>query len=76
MAKIINITNKSGSIIHKIELTGKVTIGRALTCNYVIEDKALSKIHGTLELTSNGKILYTDCDSSNGSKIHGKKIKH
>jgi hypothetical protein len=75
MAKIILITSRIGTSVYKIDLIEKVTIGRSETCNYPIEDKALSKIHGYLEITKAGKVLYTDNDSSNGSKLHDKKIK-
>jgi pSer/pThr/pTyr-binding forkhead associated (FHA) protein len=75
MAVVIIVTNKAGNIVQEISLKGKVSLGRDSVCTIAIDDKAMSKIHATLELTAKGKVLFTDNNSSNGSSMSGNSIK-
>jgi pSer/pThr/pTyr-binding forkhead associated (FHA) protein len=76
MAIIIIVTNKTGSVVHEISLQEKVSLGRDINCSFAIDDKALSKVHATLEITAKGKVLYTDNNSSNGSSMSGNSVKN
>ena len=55
-----------------------LTIGKAHSCDIVIDDDSLLPVHFTLKLTSDGILCSSDKDSpfylSNGKKIAGSKI--
>ncbi len=48
-------------------LDRKYTIGRALTCDVVLSDDSVSRIHAELTFLEDGKLLLTDCRSTQGS---------
>ena len=45
----------------------KYTIGRALTCDVVLSDDSVSRIHAELTFLDDGKLLVTDCRSTQGT---------
>jgi len=45
----------------------KYTIGRALTCDVVLSDDSVSRIHAELTFLEDGKLLVTDCRSTQGT---------
>jgi len=57
----------------------KIIIGRATTCDIVLGDMTVSRIHAELELLENKKLLLTDCHSSQGTFLIrngiGEKVK-
>jgi hypothetical protein len=46
---------------------GKYIIGRALSCDVVLADESVSRVHAELNLLDNGKWLLTDCRSTRGT---------
>ncbi len=56
------------------ELKGhKLTIGRDATCNIVIHDPKVSRIHAEI-LFENGRYIFVDKNSTNGSFINGTPV--
>ncbi|NOT10984.1 MAG: DUF805 domain-containing protein [Methylococcaceae bacterium] len=57
----------------------KITIGRSTDCDLVLADLTVSRQHAELELLENGRLLLTDCHSSQGTFVirggHEEKIK-
>ena len=51
----------------------KYTIGRALNCDVILSDDSVSRVHTELTLLENGKLLVTDCRSTQGTFLmqHG-----
>ena len=47
----------------------KFSIGRARGCDIVLADDSVSRYHAELTLLKGGKLLLTDCKSSNGSYL-------
>ena len=47
----------------------KYTIGRALTCDIVLADDSVSRIHAELTFLENGEFLVTDCGSTQGTFV-------
>lgn len=45
----------------------KCTIGRALTCDIVLADDSVSRIHAELAFLEDGKLLVSDCRSTQGT---------
>lgn len=45
------------------------SIGRARDCDVVLADDSVSRCHAELTLLKDGKLLLTDCNSSNGTYI-------
>ena len=56
-------------------ITGRgLTFGRKPDCTVVISDQEISRLHATLEVDSNGRIVLTDLDSANGTYVNGRRI--
>jgi outer membrane biosynthesis protein TonB len=53
--------------------TGRVLVGRAESCDFVINSNIVSAVHAVLEITPKGVKLY-DMNSRNGTYINGQKI--
>ena len=54
----------------------KYTIGRALTCDIVLADASVSRVHAELTFLANGSLLLTDCRSTQGTTVlrpHGQR---
>jgi predicted component of type VI protein secretion system len=51
----------------------RFTIGRGSNCDIVLADSTISRLHATLTLLENGKLLLTDCQSANGTRVYIKK---
>ena len=47
----------------------KYTIGRAPTCDIVLADESVSRVHAELEFLVDGKLLVTDCRSTQGTVL-------
>jgi hypothetical protein len=45
----------------------KYTIGRSPTCDIVLADESVSRIHAELTFLEDGKLLVTDCRSTQGT---------
>ncbi|MBL7979032.1 MAG: FHA domain-containing protein [Bacteroidetes Order II. Incertae sedis bacterium] len=58
----------------------RFTIGRGSSCDIVLADATVSRLHATLTLLEGGRLLLTDCHSANGTKVFVKgnplKITH
>ena len=65
--------NHSEKISGNIFSLGRVLIGRAESCEFVIPSQVVSAVHAVLEVTPNGAKLY-DMNSRNGTYVNGKKI--
>ncbi|KAJ8913750.1 hypothetical protein NQ315_007467 [Exocentrus adspersus] len=51
------------------------SIGRGLTCNYILPSKSISRIHCILERSDDNVWILTD-KSTNGTVVNGKLVKH
>jgi len=47
----------------------KCTIGRAPTCDVVLADESVSRLHAELTFLADGKLLVTDCRSTQGTVL-------
>lgn len=47
----------------------KYTIGRAPTCDIVLADESVSRVHAELVFLEDGKLLVTDCHSTQGTSL-------
>lgn len=47
-----------------------MTIGRAPDCGLQLDDPSVSRLHASLEVTSEGYLAIRDLDSSNGTWLH------
>ncbi len=50
-------------------LDRKYTVGRANTCDIVLADESVSRLHAELVLLADGKLLVTDCRSTQGTVL-------
>ena len=55
----------------------KYTIGRSPTCDIVLADDSVSRIHAELVFLEDGKLLVTDCRSTQGISLmpHGGQVR-
>ncbi len=55
----------------------KYTIGRGLSCDIVLSDDTVSRVHAELTLLEDGKLLVTDCRSTQGTFLmqHGGEVR-
>ncbi len=55
----------------------KYTIGRGLSCDVVLSDDSVSRVHAELTLLEDGKLLVTDCRSTQGTFLmqHGGEVR-
>lgn len=47
----------------------KYTIGRAPTCDIVLADESVSRVHAELAFLVDGRLLVTDCRSTQGTML-------
>lgn len=47
----------------------KYTVGRAPTCDIVLADESVSRVHAELVFLADGKLLVTDCRSTQGTVL-------
>lgn len=47
----------------------KYTVGRAPTCDIVLADESVSRVHAELVFLADGKLLITDCRSTQGTVL-------
>lgn len=58
-----------------LRLDGQVLhLGREETCDLVLDDEAVSRIHARLEVTEEGQYRLIDLDSTNGTMVEGHEI--
>jgi hypothetical protein len=55
----------------------KYTIGRAPTCDIVLANESVSRVHAELAFLEGGKLLVTDCRSTQGTFLmsHGGEVR-
>lgn len=53
-----------------------LTIGRGQNCDIVLNDRSISREHCCIWIDENEDIHILDLQSTNGSKIDGRQIKH
>lgn len=55
----------------------KYTIGRSPTCDIVLADESVSRVHAELAFLEDGKLLVTDCRSTQGTSLmhHGGAVR-
>ncbi len=55
----------------------KYTIGRALNCDVVLSDDSVSRVHAELAFLEDGRLLVTDCHSTQGTFLlqHGGEVR-
>lgn len=55
----------------------KYTIGRAPACDIVLADESVSRVHAELAFLEDGKLLVTDCRSTQGTSLmlHGGAVR-
>lgn len=49
----------------------KYSIGRAPDCDIVVADESVSRVHAELAFLDDGKLLVTDCRSTQGTSLIG-----
>jgi|GEM_PF-1176142 len=69
----VSVKPQDGKIVEKVINLTSVTIGRSRSCDFPIEDEALSRKHSQIDL-ENGEFFITDLGSANGVYIDGNKI--
>lgn len=47
----------------------KYSVGRAPTCDIVLADESVSRVHAELAFLADGKLLVTDCRSTQGTVL-------
>ncbi len=59
----------------RMQASGKrFTIGREATCDLVIDDAKVSRIHASIEVKDDGTAVLTDLGSANGTLVDGKRL--
>ena len=71
MASEVYVVEKSSG--RRIVLEGKMTVGRAESCDIQLQGEGISRSHGLFEL-SDGQLIFTDLGSSNGSFVNGEQL--
>ncbi|MAY36353.1 MAG: hypothetical protein CMN84_09665 [Spongiibacteraceae bacterium] len=71
MTSEVYVIDKSSG--RRIVLEGKMTVGRAESCDIQLQGTGISRSHGLFEL-SEGQLIFTDLGSSNGSFVNGEKL--
>lgn len=62
------------AIIDKLNNSNKVTIGRSIDCDVMINHSTVSKSHAVITKLSNTSFILEDLDSTNGTFVNGRKI--
>lgn len=71
MSVILVFKNRDGDVIYQKPLKEKVSIGRSSKADIMIKDELLSGLHGHFERNPEGKVVYSDYHSKNGSYLNG-----
>jgi pSer/pThr/pTyr-binding forkhead associated (FHA) protein len=71
---LISIKQKN-TLLTELQIPGKYILGRSRECDCKLDDDKISSKHCSIECTKDGKIIFTDLDSTNGSFLNGLKIK-
>lgn len=74
MSVILIFKNAEGDVIHHKPLKEKISVGRSTKADITIKDELLSGLHGHFERDKEGKIVYSDHHSKNGSYLNGVAI--
>jgi len=70
----LKVTEPSGTTRVLPFATEDVLLGRERTCDLVIDDEQASRQHARLGHGANGGIVITDLESTNGTRLNGRKI--
>ena len=62
------------SVGRVVQVRDGMTIGRALSCDVVIEEQGVSRRHAKLCVAADGSVRVDDLESSNGILCNGKKV--
>lgn len=73
MSVIILIKAENGEN-SEILLNTKIVIGRSSKADLVVNDNKISGRHCSLEVTNDGKVLFKDLDSTNGSYVFHTRV--
>jgi two-component system, cell cycle response regulator len=57
------------------EVRAKMTLGRALPADVVLDEEGVSRRHAQVELLQGGVVRVSDLDSSNGIRVGGRLVK-
>jgi len=57
----------------RFEIGASTTVGRESVCDIILDDPKVSRHHGTF-MVKDGRLLYQDNRSTNGSYLNGKRI--
>ncbi|HKF56033.1 MAG TPA: FHA domain-containing protein, partial [Blastocatellia bacterium] len=68
------LVRKPGQDVVEVELTGRVSIGRAFDNVIPLDDTCISRYHAMIEPRS-GDCWITDLNSRNGTTVNGELIK-
>ncbi len=72
---IIELTNKEGARIERMILDSDgLTIGRAWNSDVIVQDRFIDADHLGLSLDDDKQILISDFDTTNGSRLGGKRL--
>jgi pSer/pThr/pTyr-binding forkhead associated (FHA) protein len=70
------VVSLPNGLTQEFTLTGAgATIGRHASCDIVLDDDAVSRLHARVERTDGGFVL-TDLGSSNGLRVNGERTTH
>lgn len=65
--------HSGGSLESHILSKGRILVGRADSCDYIIKNNLISSVHAVLEV-NNGKVKVFDMNSKNGTFVNGSKV--
>lgn len=67
------VTGPSSS--HVVAMTGeRLTLGRDLRCDVVLDDPKASRLHAEIVRDQRGRFLLTDLSSRNGTIVDGRQL--
>lgn len=69
MAPVGKALNVKGNVFSK----GRILVGRAESCEFVIPSGVVSAVHAVIEVTAKGAKIY-DMNSTNGVYVNGEKV--
>jgi hypothetical protein len=71
---LFSINGKPQRISATLETGVRLSLGRTKENDIAIDDISISKYHGTFYLSNEGKLLFADTGSTNGTFLNGKRI--
>jgi hypothetical protein len=73
VAQPVRLTNMSTNRIENLD-PGTYTLGRGADANIAVSDINASRMHAQLQSQGDGSWVITDLDSTNGTKVNGKRV--